>query len=58
VTAVGWHMRLPLFTRIEQEVTLMNQIMHLGGTIEPMRIISNENVALWTSALLTYRTKT
>jgi regulator of protease activity HflC (stomatin/prohibitin superfamily) len=55
VTDVGWHMRLPLFTRIEQEVTLMNQIMHLGGTTEPMRIISNENVALWTSALLTYR---
>lgn len=55
VTDVGWHVRLPLFTRIEQEVTLMNQVMHLGGTIEPMRIISNENVALWTSALLTYR---
>jgi regulator of protease activity HflC (stomatin/prohibitin superfamily) len=55
VTDVGWHVRLPLFTRIEQEVTLMNQIMHLGGTTEPMRIISNENVALWTSALLTYR---
>jgi regulator of protease activity HflC (stomatin/prohibitin superfamily) len=55
VTDVGWHARLPLFTRIEQEVTLMNQIMHLGGTTEPMRIISNENVALWTSALLTYR---
>ena len=56
VTAVGWHVRLPLFTRIEQEVTLMNQILYLGGgTIEPMRIISNENVALWTSALLTYR---
>ncbi len=55
VTAVGWHVRLPLFTRIEQEVTLMNQVMHLGGRTEPMRIISNENVALWTSALLTYR---
>ncbi len=55
VTAVGWHVRLPLFTRIEQEVTLMNQILYLGGSIEPMRIISNENVALWTSALLTYR---
>lgn len=55
VTEVGWHVRLPLFTRIEQEVTLMNQSLHLGGIVEPMRIISNENVALWTSALLTYR---
>jgi regulator of protease activity HflC (stomatin/prohibitin superfamily) len=55
VTEVGWHVRLPLFTRIEQEVTLMNQILHLGGAIQPMRIISRENVALWTSALLTYR---
>ncbi len=55
VTEVGWHARLPLFTRIEQEVTLMNQTMYLGGTTEPMRIISRENVALWTSALLTYR---
>lgn len=33
----------------------MNQSMYLGGTTEPMRIISSENVALWTSALLTYR---
>jgi len=55
VTDVGWHARLPFFTRIEQEVTLMNQTLYLGGTPEPMRIISNENVALWTSALLTYR---
>ena len=55
VTEVGWHARLPLFTRIEQEVTLMNQTMYLGGSAEPMRIISRENVALWTSALLTYR---
>ena len=55
VTEVGWHVRLPLFTRIEQEVTLMNQSLHLGGTIQPMRIISEENVALWTSGLLTYR---
>jgi regulator of protease activity HflC (stomatin/prohibitin superfamily) len=55
VTDIGWHVRLPIFTRIEQEVTLMNQIMHLGGTTQPMRIISKENVALWTSALLTYR---
>jgi regulator of protease activity HflC (stomatin/prohibitin superfamily) len=55
VTEVGWHARLPLFTRIEQEVTLMNQTMYLGGSPEPMRMISRENVALWTSALLTYR---
>jgi regulator of protease activity HflC (stomatin/prohibitin superfamily) len=55
VTDIGWHVRLPIFTRIEQEVTLMNQIMHLGGTTQPMRIISQENVALWTSGLLTYR---
>lgn len=55
VTDVGWHARLPFFTRIEQEVTLMNQTLFLGGSTEPMRIISSENVALWTSALLTYR---
>jgi regulator of protease activity HflC (stomatin/prohibitin superfamily) len=55
VTEVGWHARLPFFTRIEQEVTLMNQTLFLGGSNEPMRIISSENVALWTSALLTYR---
>ena len=55
VTAVGWHVRLPYFTRIEQEVSLMNQRIFLSGMIEPMRIISKENVALWTSALLTYR---
>lgn len=57
VTDIGWHMRLPLFTKIEQEVTLMNQTMYLGGTTEPMRIITRENVALWTSGLLTYRIK-
>ena len=55
VTEVGWHMRLPYFTRIEQEVSLMNQRLFLSGMIEPMRIISKENVALWTSAVLTYR---
>src|SRR5210317_691666 len=55
VTAVGWHVRLPYFTRIEQEVSLMNQRLFLSGMIEPMRIISKENVALWTSAVLTYR---
>lgn len=57
VTEVGWHVRLPLFTRIEQEVTLMNQTLFLGGGDDPMRIITRENVALWTSALLTYRIK-
>jgi regulator of protease activity HflC (stomatin/prohibitin superfamily) len=55
VTDIGWHVRLPFFTKIEQEVTLMNQTLFLGGSNEPMRIISEENVALWTSALLTYR---
>lgn len=55
VTDVGWHGRLPFFTRIEQEVPLMNQRLFLGGQIEPMRIISKGNVALWTSAVLTYR---
>ena len=55
VTDVGWHARLPFFTRIEQEVPLMNQSLYLGNTTEPMRIISRENVALWTSAVLTYR---
>jgi regulator of protease activity HflC (stomatin/prohibitin superfamily) len=55
VTAVGWHARLPFFTRIEQEVPLMNQTLDLGGSHEPMRIISKGNVALWTSGVLTYR---
>ncbi len=52
---VGWHARLPFFTRIEQEVSLMNQRLFMGGQPEPMRIISKENVALWTSGVLTYR---
>jgi regulator of protease activity HflC (stomatin/prohibitin superfamily) len=55
VTEVGWHVRLPFFTKIEQEVSLMNQRLFLGGQLEPMRIISKGNVALWTSAVLTYR---
>lgn len=55
VTDVGWHVRLPFFTKIEQEVSLMNQRLFLGGQLEPMRIISKGNVALWTSAVLTYR---
>lgn len=55
VTDVGWHVRLPFFTRIEQEVSLMNQRLFLGGETDPKRIISRGNVALWTSAVLTYR---
>lgn len=55
VTEVGWHVRLPYFTKIEQEVSLMNQSLFLGGGLAPMRIISKENVALWTSSVLTYR---
>lgn len=55
ITQVGWHARLPYFTKIEQEVSLMNQTLHLGGDIAPMRIISKGNVALWTSSSLTYR---
>jgi regulator of protease activity HflC (stomatin/prohibitin superfamily) len=55
VTDVGWHVRLPFFTRIEQEVSLMNQRLFLGGQAEPMRTISKGNVALWVSAVLTYR---
>ena len=55
VTQVGWHVRLPFFTKIEQEVSLMNQSLFLGGRVEPMRIISKENVALWTSSVLTWR---
>ena len=55
VTAVGWHLRLPIFTRLELEVPLMNQEMHLGNSSEPQRIMSKGNVALWTSAMLTFR---
>jgi len=55
VTDVGWHARLPFFTRLEQEVPLMNQRLFLGNSQEPMRIISSETVALWASAVLTYR---
>jgi regulator of protease activity HflC (stomatin/prohibitin superfamily) len=55
VANVGWHARLPFFTRIEQEVPLMNQELYLGGRTEPQRIMSQGNVALWTSAMLTYR---
>ncbi len=55
ITEIGWHVRLPYFTRIEQEIPLMNQTLYLGGSPQPMRIISKENVALWTSAVLTYR---
>lgn len=57
VTEVGWHFRLPFFTRLEKEVPLMNQNMYLGGSSAPIKIISEENVALWTSALMTFRIK-
>lgn len=52
---VGWHMRLPFFTRLELEVPLMNQELHLGGKEKPERIMSKGNVALWASAMLTFR---
>ncbi|SHI61439.1 Regulator of protease activity HflC, stomatin/prohibitin superfamily [Malonomonas rubra DSM 5091] len=55
VSRVGWHIRLPIFTKLELEVPLMNQELHLGNSIEPKRIMSRGNVALWTSAMLTYR---
>lgn len=55
VTDVGWHFRLPFFTRLEKEVPLMNQNMYLGGSSAPIKIISQENVALWTSALMTFK---
>jgi len=55
ITDVGWHLRLPFFTRLELEVPLMNQELYLGGMPEPERIMSQGNVALWTSAMLTYR---
>ena len=57
VTEVGWHFRLPFFTRLEQEVPLMNQNLYLGGSLAPIKIISRENVALWTSALMTFKIK-
>jgi len=55
ITDVGWHLRLPFFTRIELEVPLMNQELYLGGGSEPERIMSQGNVALWTSAMMTFR---
>ncbi len=55
VKEVGWHGRLPFFTRLEMEMSLMNQEMFLGGQPEVQRIMSQGNVALWTSAMLTYR---
>ena len=57
VTDVGWHYRLPFFTKLETEVPLMNQNMYLGGSSAPIKIISQENVALWTSALMTFKIK-
>lgn len=55
VKDIGWHGRLPFFTRLEMEVPLMNQEMFLGGQPEVQRIMSQGNVALWTSAMLTFR---
>ena len=55
VAQVGWHTRLPFFTRLELEVPLMNQELHLGGQPEAQRIMSQGNISLWTSAMLTYR---
>ncbi|WP_300457926.1 SPFH domain-containing protein [Desulfobacula sp.] len=55
VTDLGWHYRLPFFTRLEKEVPLMNQNLYLGGSSAPIKIISQENVALWTSALMTFK---
>ncbi len=55
INDVGWHVRLPFFTRLELEVPLMNQEMFLGGQPEVQRIMSQGNVALWTSAMLTFR---
>ncbi len=55
VETVGWHSRLPFFTRLEQEVPLMNQELHLGGQPKAERIMSLGNVALWTSAMMTFR---
>ena len=55
VADVGWHTRLPFFTRIELEVPLMNQELYLGGASEAQRIMTQGNVALWTSAMLTFR---
>jgi len=57
VTNVGWHYRLPFFTKLEIEVPLMNQNLYLGGNDAPMKIISKESVALWTSALMTFKIK-
>ncbi|SDU49528.1 SPFH domain-containing protein [Desulfobacula phenolica] len=57
VTDLGWHYRLPFFTRLEKDVPLMNQNLYLGGSSAPIKIISRENVALWTSALMTFKIK-
>ncbi len=57
VTDVGWHYRLPFFTRLEKEVPLMKQNLYLGGNPAPLKIISKENIALWASALMTFKIK-
>ena len=55
VDEVGWHARPPFFSRLELEVPLMNQELYLGGEPEVQRIISSGNVALYVSAMMTYR---
>lgn len=55
ITEVGWHSRLPIFTTIEAEVSLMNQELYLAGQETPSRVMSKGNVALLTSAMMTYR---
>lgn len=55
VADVGWHLRPPFFTRLELEVPLMNQNLYLGGQPEVQRIMSRGNIALWASAMLTFR---
>jgi regulator of protease activity HflC (stomatin/prohibitin superfamily) len=55
IADVGWHARLPFFTRLELEVPLMNQELFLGGSSEPQRVMSKGNIALWSSAMLTFR---
>ena len=55
VQEVGWHARWPLFTRLELEVPLMNQQLYLAGKQEAERIMSKGSVALWSSAMMTFR---
>ncbi|MBN1142107.1 MAG: SPFH domain-containing protein [Deltaproteobacteria bacterium] len=55
VDEIGWHIRPPFFSRLELEVPLMNQELYLGGDPQEQRIISSGNVALFVSAMMTYR---